>query len=141
MTKYTLTPKIRGFVEWQLEHYLEDRRNMENFRDSLIPSGTAQYGGIGGGHGSGVSNPTERAGIKLATNPYILHMERSCKAIENALKHCDSVDMRLIDLIYWKRSHTVTGAGIEIGLTKTPAYYRVNKILCRIAKEMGFIGL
>ena len=139
MTKYTLTPKIRGFVEWQLEHYFEDKRSIESFRDSLIPSGTAQYGGIDGGHSGSVSNPTERAGIKLVTDPYLLRMERSCKAIENALKRCDSVDMRLIKLIYWERSYTVTGAGMEIGLAKTSAYYRVNKILCRIAKEMGFI--
>lgn len=139
--KFVLAPKVRGFVEWQLERYNEDKKQLEQYKNDMIPSVTASYSPTGGIGGGGTSNPTESIGLKISTNPYILSTERSCRAIERALSHCDDVDMRLIDLIYWKQSYTVAGAGEKVGLTRSPTFARVNKILCRIALEMGLVNI
>ncbi len=77
----------------------------------------------------------------MLTNPYILSTERSCLAIERALVDCDNTDMKLIELIYWKRDHTVAGAGEKVGLTRSPTFAWVNIILCRIALEMGLVNI
>jgi RinA family phage transcriptional activator len=139
--KFDLAPKVNGFVEWQLEHYHEDKSQLEQYKNDMIPSATASYSLTGGTYSGSPGNPTERIGIKIATSPYILMTERSVKAIDVALKKCDETDKQLIELIYWKRSYTVTGAGHVIGLSQTGTYGRVNKILRLIALEMGLTDL
>jgi hypothetical protein len=46
----------------------------------------------------------------VATNPYILATERSIRAIDKVLGGCDETDIKLIELVYWRRTHTVVGA-------------------------------
>lgn len=143
MTKYkfTLTPKIRGYVEWQLEHYQDDKKQLEQYKNDLIPSATAGYSLTGGIQSGSVSNPTEKTSIKLITNSYIQATERSILAIERTLERCDKNDIKLIQLIYWTRSHTPEGAGMVVGLSRQGTYNRINKILTAIALELGIINI
>ena len=139
--KYSLNPKIKGYVEWQLEHYREDKKQLWQYKSDLIPSITPGYSLTGGVQSGSPSNPTESTGIKLATNPYIIEMERSISAIERVLSKCDETDKRLIDLVYWKQSYTVVGAGESVGLGQNGSYKRINKILVGMALEMGLVNL
>ena len=139
--KFSLNPKIKGYIEWQLEHYLEDKKALEEYKRDLIASPVQGYSQTGGIRTGDISNPTERDGIKLATNPYILSVERTIKAIESALDQCDQTDKKLVDLVYWRRSHTIIGAGEQVGLKQNGAYKRINKNLVKIALEMGLINL
>lgn len=138
--KYSLNPKIKGYVEWQLEHYAEDKKQLEQYKQSMIPSITPGYSLTGGTQSGGTSNPTEAAGLRMATNPYIISTERSIKAIDTVLEKCDATDLKLINLVYWTQSFTVIGAGERVGLKQNGAYKRINKILTRIALEMGLIN-
>jgi len=131
--------KIRGMIEWHLQHYHEDKRQLEEIRRDLIPSYTTSYDKSPVKSG-GVSDPTADTAIKLVSSPYILSLERSIRAIDFVLKNCDETDLKLIELIYWKRSHTVAGAAAKVNLSKTPAYYRINKILRAIAVEIGLVA-
>jgi RinA family phage transcriptional activator len=83
-------------------------------------------------------NPTEKTGLKLASNPYIITTEKNIRAIEYVLNKCDEIDLKLIDLIYWKNKYTVTGAGIYLGLSKSGAYDRIGRILYLVALETGY---
>jgi RinA family phage transcriptional activator len=138
--KYSLTPKIKGYVEWILEHYKEDKKQLEDYKNSLMPSVTQGYS-LSGGVQTGVSNPTEDTAIKLVTNPYILSTERNIRAIERVLEKCDETDLKLIDLVYWRRTYTVVGAGKSVGLGQNGVYKRINKILTRIAVEIGIVNI
>ncbi len=139
-TKYPLPYKIKGFIEWQLGHYHDEKRMLEEIETRHLPSGVPQYGGTPIKAGS-TSNPTERAGIALASNPYIASLERTTKAIATVLDKCDATDIKLIDLVYWRRSHTVEGAGRLCNLSKSAAYNHINGILTLIAQELGVINL
>jgi RinA family phage transcriptional activator len=143
MAKYrqkTLTHKVKGYVEWQLEHYKQDKRQLEEYRQSLIPSATTSYAITGGVNVGEVSKPTENTALKLATNQYILTTEQSVRAIEAVLRKCDETDLQLIDLVYWRRTHTVVGAGERVGLGQNGCYKRISKILTNIALELGLIN-
>lgn len=137
--KFALNPKIRGFVEWQLEHYHEDKRQLAEYKAAMMPSVTPNYSLAPGG--SGISNPTEQAAIRLTTNTYILSLERGIAAVDRVLAQLDDNDKALINLVYWQRSYTVVGAAAKIGWSKTQAYCRVNKILCAVALEEGLINV
>ena len=139
--KFSLTPKIRGFVEWQLEHYHEDKKQLEQYKNDMIPSATAGYSLTGGVSRGSVSQPTENTAVKMATSPYVMAAEKSCRDIERALERFDGIDMQLIDLVYWKRSYNIMGAGLVIGLSQRATYKHINNILCTVALEMGLVNI
>lgn len=138
--KFSLSAPVKSYVEWQLEHYHEDKRQLEQYKLDLMPAATANYNFNGGGRSSEPGNPTERAAIKMLTNPYILNTERSINAIEAVLSRCDETDIKIITMVYWKRTHTVSGAGMKAGLSQSGTYLRINKILCTVALELGLIS-
>ena len=138
--RFSLNSKIKGYIEWQLEHYHEDKKQLEQYRASLMPSGTHKYSPTAGVK-TGVSTPTEDIAIRLATDPYILTTERNINAITRVLEKCDDTDIKLIELYYWKQTHTLVGAAGKAGLTKSPAYERINRIICMTALEMGLVNI
>lgn len=137
--KFSLAPKIKGYVEWQLEHYHEDKRQMEEYKRDMMPPGIANYSGMWGGSEPG--DPTATTVERIVTSPYIITTERNVKAVDRALMACDDETKRIIDLVYWRRTHTVTGAANCINLGKTAAYDRINSAICHIALEMGLVSL
>lgn len=139
--KFSLNPRIKGIVEWQLEHYAEDKRQLEEMKRDMIPSPTASYSLTGGVSGGDTNRTTESIAVRISTNPYIMQTERSCTAIERALSRCNETDAKLVDLVYWKQSYTVEGAGMKIGLSKSAAYQRINSILGSIALEIGYVNV
>ena len=157
MSKYSfsLTQRIRGMVEWKLEHYLEDKKQIEEYKRDMMPSFTGklpyehkdkkQETEVFGLNpllikGNDTGRPTEETALKLTTNAYLIETERSIQAIDRVLKSCDNTDKQLIRLIYWERSYNAVGAGVKIGLTKTPTYSRINNIICKIALELGYVS-
>lgn len=143
MTRYTfsLHPKVKGYVEWQLEHYREDKKQLEELKRDMIPSATQTFSPTGGVMGGGTSSPTEDAAIRIATNPYILALERNIRAIETVLAKCDKTELQLIELVYWRRSHTIEGAGMRANVSRRTAYRKINRVIYLIALEMGIINL
>ena len=136
--KFSLSLKIKGFVEWQLEHYHEDKRQLNEYKQSMMPTCTANYSGMSGG--SGPSDPTGSATERILMSQYIQTTERSIAAVERTLSACDECTLRLIDLVYWRRTHTVVGAAIKCHIGKTAAYDRINGALCLLALEMGLVS-
>lgn len=138
--KFSLSAPVKSYVEWQLEHYHEDKRQLEQYRLDLMPTATANYNFNGGGRASEPGNPTERAALKMATNPYILATERSIRAIDAVLERCDETEKKLVELVYWRKSHTVFGAAMKVNYSTKTAYRHINSILCSIALELGLVS-
>ena len=137
--KYTLSPRIKGMVEWQLEHYHEDRRQLEKSKADLIPSPVAKLSAAGGGS-SATNRGTENVVMDIITNQHIKHLENSCNAIHKVIETLAPEDIKLVELVYWRREYTVEGAGKIVGLSKSSAYRHVNDILTDIAQELGYVS-
>lgn len=106
-----LDRNVQRYVEWLLSHY-DDMR-----RESVAPR------------------------VKSLTSQYVEHNELCIRAIERALENTDGIDKELIKLVYWRKSHTVAGAGQLVGLSKSAAYRRLNRIFRDIALEIGLVSL
>lgn len=139
--KFSLNPRIKGIVEWQLEHYAEDKRQLEETKRDMIPSPTASYSLTGGVSGGDTNRTTENVAVRIATNPYIMQTERSCTAIERVISGCNETDIKLIDLVYWKRTYTVEGAAMKCGMHTATAYRHINDVLATIALEIGYVNI
>lgn len=139
--KFDLSAEIKNTVEWQLQYYQEDRRQLESMKRDLIPSATQAYSLTAGVDGGEVKRTTEEITMKVVSSPYLRRLEITCDAIQRALKNFDDVDKRLIELVYWRREYTVEGAGLKIGLSRSAAYQRINKILGVVAYELGYVSI
>lgn len=137
--KPVLSSPVRNFIEWRIEHYREDRHELAAARAALMPSGVPDYGGTGGG--GAAASTTETAALRLVTNAYLINLERTINAIDRVLQTSEKIDIDLITLVYWKRSHTVQGAGLALGLSKSAAYNHIDALLYRVALELGIVAV
>ena len=138
--KFSLSLGIKRTVEWHLEHYPEDKRELEAYKRSLIPSPTQSISPTAGVSGGEPHRSTEDIVLRIISSPYIRMLEITCKAIEEALSAEDDTTRKLVELIYWRREYTVEGAGAKLCMSKNSAYRRINNVLARIALEMGYVS-
>jgi len=136
--KYSLHPRIKSIVEWQLEHYPGDKREMQSRKNDLIPSAAASYA-PSTGHSSETHRSTEDVAEGIITDRYIAQLEKSCRAIDHVLHDTDGIDRRIVELVYWRREYTVDGAAFKLHLARSTAYNRINALLGAIALEMGCV--
>lgn len=137
--KFDLKPRIKLYTEWVLEHYNENRAELNEQKKAMMPTLVPAYSGMPSSHD--VSRQTEQIAIKMSTSAYIQNLELCVNAVERMLSHCDETDIRLIQLVYWRRSHNVVGAGMSVGLSKTAAYKRINALLTALAAEIGLVDI
>lgn len=137
--KYSMPPRVKSMVEWQLEHYWQDKQNLEQFWRDSLPSATPNYSGIPGG--SDVGRNAEDTALRIISSPYVAQAERSVKAIEKVLSATNDIDKRLVRLVYWQQTYTVEGAANVLHMNRATAYRHLNDVLQKIALELGYISL
>ena len=137
--KFTLAVALRDFIEWQIEYYPDNKRELAVFKDSMIPSQITQYGQKTGSFDS-EKRPTEE--ITIRRNPaYIMEQERIVKAMESVLDSLNEQDLELVRLRYWDGKLTPEGIAMKLNIGRTTLYERLNNILVIIAKRLGYIDL
>lgn len=136
--QFVLPPAVRKITEWQIEHFPEEKKQLEAMKNDMILLRTQDYEHISGSQ-RGFSRPTERNAIQILSVPYIRRMEIGVDACERVLARLDDRDMELLRTIFWKKSRNVTGAAMDIFLSRSQAYKRLNTILGGVAFELGYL--
>lgn len=133
--RFCLTPAVRSISEWQLEHYREDKRQLEKIRNDAIsiPIASGERTKT-----NALARPTETAAIRLSA-PYILRMETGVAAVQRALDLSEPEDLKLIQLVYWEKRYNVDGAASVLYMGRATAYRRINEILGCVAFGLGYI--
>lgn len=137
--KFSLNEKVKGIVEWELEHYNESKRELETAKNDMMPTMIQSISGMPTSHEP--SRQTEQAALKITTSEYIGRLERSVHAIDRVLANTDDTNKKLIELVYWRKEYNIIGAGQKVGLSPSGAYKRINDILSYTALEMGFVSV
>ena len=139
--KFSLPSEIKATVEWQLRYYREDKRQLNEIKRDMIPSGVQGYSLTAGVDGGESTRTTEDIAMKMVSAPYIRRLEITIDAIDRALERMDETDKKLIELVYWRKEYTPEGAGLIVGIAKSAVYQRINKILGLIAFELGYVSV
>ncbi len=129
--------RIKGFILWELEHYPESKQQIEQYRNDIITA--KDYTIDGQPRGTDTGDPTARKVEKIERSAYIKQTEQTIDAIERVLKRQPPEKIKAIDLMYWRGTHTATGAGMEVGASKSTVYNWIDDIVIKTAKELGFI--
>ena len=139
--KFSLPSEIKATVEWQLRYYREDKRQLNEIKRDMIPSGVQGYSLTAGVDGGEATRTTEDIAMKMVSAPYIRRLEITIDAIDRALERMDETDKKLIELVYWRKEYTPEGAGLIVGIAKSAVYQRINRILGLIAFELGYVSV
>ena len=93
----------------------------------------------GEAHGTGVSNPTQDVALRELNPTEQKEYDAVRLAIEDTLKHPTGEQrMKLIDLIFWKNTHTVLGAGREIPCAEITAKRWHRDFIRKVGEKYGF---
>lgn len=125
-----------GYIRNIIRAYPELKRQYAELHDTVI---TAAYGGAGGGRPGDVSDPTMRAAIRQLPRQEQKEYEAISAAIWVTERYPNGKQrMDIIRLVYWKQSHTVVGAGEQVGYKETQAKEIHREFIRLVADYMGY---
>ena len=122
-----------GYVRAVIRAYPELRANAKELQRTTI---TPRYGASGGS--GGPSDPVASAALRSLPP----QERREYEAVEQALWETASLPdgaarVRIIDLVFWRQSHTLEGAAQAVHLSYRSAQRRQNALIRLVAQQMG----
>lgn len=88
----------------------------------------------------GINRATEKAAIKELAPREQQEMEAVCKALERIHGTMDGMQkIKLIDLFYFKRSHTLYGAAMKTACSERTAKRWNTEFLTYVGIELGYL--
>lgn len=139
--KFTLTAEKRNRIEADIRDYPEDKKQLEEIKNDMIPSTISQYGPREGGGFDSEKRPTEDITLRIISAPYIRFLSWKVEAIGSVINNLNDIDREILNLMYWQRGLTPEGIAIKLHLGRTTVYERLNNILVEIARKLGYINL
>ena len=108
---------------------------LERKLDSVGETPCVPAYGAGGGHGGRISNPVERAVVDRLTDQEQRRYDAVSAALEETGRMRDGQQrIRLIERVYFRRSHTLYGAAQEVPVSEITAK-RWNGQFVRLVAE------
>ena len=125
-----------SYVKWMIKLYPERTAELRRLQDAAV---TQNYSAIPGG--SGPRRSTEEHGT--ASLGY--HIDREVEAVREAIEETKNMKtgdlrLRIIDFVYWSRTHTLHGACDAVCVAyDTGKVYHAEFIRC-VAKCFGLMN-
>lgn len=122
-----------GYVRAVIRAYPELRANAKELQRTAT---TPRYGASGGS--GGPSDPVASAALRRLPP----QEQREYEAVEQAIWETASLPdgaarVRIIDLVFWRQSHTLEGAAQAVHLSYRSAQRRQNAFIRLVAQQMG----
>lgn len=124
-----------GYIRNVIRAYPARKREYEQLHEQSV---TANISGMPGG--VGVSRGTEDIAIREL--PYT--RQREYEAVKRAIEAASRLPngkerIRIIDLVYWKRSHTLDGAALAVGYGYDRARQLHGEFIRSVAANYGLM--
>lgn len=124
-----------GYVRGVVRAYPELKREYEELHRQSITAGMSGMPGS-----SGVSRKTEDIAVRQL--PYT--KQREYEAVRRAIETTKTMQnglqrLRIIELVYWKRSHTVEGAAMRVGYSVDRGKQLHGDFIRLVAKNYGLM--
>ena len=128
---------LERFLEDELSNYRKNMFELNLLREEII-EGSPTPDGMP--RGNTTSNPTESKAARLMTSHVIICLERRLKAVARVLdRYQNNPEMlRLIELRYFKGTHTAIGVMSELHISSKTFYRWRKELLENLAAELGY---
>lgn len=124
-----------GYVKWVIRDYpakCEELKAMQIM--AVTPSYSPQ------GHGSEASRTTELVALRGFTGQKEREYEAVRQAAEETARHKDgALRMKLVDLVFWSRTHTLDGAIMECYVGQRTGWQWHGDFIRLVAKNLGLL--
>ena len=127
---------VKSCIEYELRNYGKTKRDIARIEAELIPSPTPNYNATGGGHTA--TRQTENIAMKFTAAPELDRMRKTVEAIEAAMGAATRDQRRLVELVFFKKSHSVEGAAELLHMSTATAYRRTDELICDVAARLGY---
>lgn len=128
--------KIYKYIDYELQHYEENKKKLEELRLDIIDSSPEPSDGQPRGNSTG--NPTEQKGIKLISSTVLLKIENTIKVIDKVYNQLNDEYKLFFDWNY-KKCVGVVKTCIEVNISERTYYNMRDKIVYNVGIEMGLI--
>ncbi len=128
---------LERFLEDELSNYRKNMFELNLLREEII-EGSPTPDGMP--RGNTTSNPTESKAARLMTSNVILCLERRLQGVARVLdRYQNNPEMlRLIELRYFKGTHTAIGVMNELHISSKTFYRWRKELLENLATELGY---
>lgn len=128
---------LERFLEDELSNYKKNLYELNLLREEIIESSPTPDGMP---RGNTTSNPTESKAARLMTSHVIICLERRLKAVARVLdRYQNNPEMlKLIELKYFKGTHTAIGVQNELHISSKTFYRWRKELLENLAAELGY---
>ncbi|EUJ46681.1 DUF722 domain-containing protein [Paenilisteria rocourtiae] len=137
-----LTKAQFQYIEDELRHYHETKKELEELRSNVITGSIyREYrdDNIGGSSGGGISNPVERQATILEMDKQINRMGKVVSAIESVICKISECDKTMIQLRYWSNyKHKWEYIATQSFMERSTAIRHRDVIIKEIAEQLGF---
>lgn len=124
-----------GFIKSVIRAYPE---HCANLADSKTQSITAAYNSTP--HGSGVRKPVETLALKELPREEQRELEAVEGAINMTKRLADGQErLKLIDMVFWRKTHTLQGAAMACNVSYSTAKRWHNKFIESTARSFGLL--
>lgn len=128
--------KVYKYIDYELQHYDENKKELERLREEILDKGTTPADGQP--RGNTVGNPTEQKAMKLVSSTALLKIERNLKAIDRVYNQLNEEYKRFFDYNYIKQVGIVKTCN-EIPIGERTYYNMRDKIIYAVGQEMGLL--
>lgn len=136
MNKYRIPTDAWRQSATVLMRYPQTKRDLQGAIDEAITRNPERDGG---GSKPSHPDPTATSGIRLYSNQRYQRMRREVKAVEDAIKGLDSVEMDVIRQRYWKHKRKTSYERIDAPYSVRQMQRIVQRVMYRIAVNLGEI--
>lgn len=141
-----INKNIYNYINFELLHYKIYKEELKNIRCEIIETGAtapALYENINMGIRSQGQNasPTENKAISLITTVSVLALEKTIRAIENALQTLHEDHNRIFYEVYQKNRKDFYKLAIEMGMSYETFNRRKFDLIERVGIELGVLKI
>lgn len=121
-----------GYVKWVIRDYPTKKDELAQMQSTSM---TANYNAMP--HGSEASRSTENVALRGFTGQKQREYDGVVSAISDTLSRVDGSErLRMIDLIFWHKTHTLEGAAMQCNVSYATAKIWHNDFIRTVAKYM-----
>lgn len=128
--------KVYKYIDYELQHYEENKRELERLREEILDKGTTPADGQPRSNTTG--NPTEQKAMKLVSSTALLKIERNLKAIDRVYNQLSEEYRRFFEYNYMKQVGIVKVCQ-EVGIEERTYYRWKDNIIYNVGMELGLL--
>lgn len=135
--KSRLAQPVYKYLEAEIRDYHRSIAEIEQIKRDIIDCDTKETNK--GGSNGAVGNPTERKGLKIASDEKLARLEKMVAVIGKVFDDLPEDRKEMVKLKYWSRIYTDDGIAEKLCIDRATFYRWKREFVIRIAIRLGYL--